>query len=743
MGGTRRLRRIERETTTPGLQEQVARLSNRLGIRRLVRVVQSSRIDVPSTIGWLRPLVLVPASAFAGLTPAQFEAVLVHELAHVRRHDYAVNVLQSAIEVVLFYHPACWWLSRRVRTEREHCCDDVAVAVCGDGLAYAAALADLETRRGRPPLAVAATDGPLLERIRRIVAGHAPGPRTTGLAAALMPSTVLVLTLAMMPATGVARLSALVQSAVPTAGSTVPPDEGILQGRVLEAGSAQPVRDAAIEIVRQGGGVGHARTGDDGRYEVRGLRPGHYILTARTPGYVEGHYGGGETAVMDLGVAVDVRGGRVTSGIDISLQVAGSVSGRIWGVDGVLLAGVEVELLGTRLLSDGVRSVPVAFAQTVEDGSYRVVNVRPGDYLVRAYVSSDTRTKDIGSARTYAPTMYPGVTDQMVAQRLKVYAGQELLDVDFALETTRLLTVSGTVFDPSEPLRPDVRVMMHPIGPSGSARVESLKSKVDKEGRFRIEGVRPGEYMFGVADNRMTSRWVSPMRTIVVDADVTDVELRASLGAYVEGRVMRHPNASAALDLTAVRVGYEKWMAGGNFNGRGRDVAADGAFAFEVPGGPIAVTVRAPRGWMVGSISVDGADIGDEPVDLGTGKRKVEVVLTDKGGVAVGQVLDRKGQPLVNFSVVLFSPNRAQWHEESRHVFAVRSGADGRFEVEAMPPGEYLAVAVPALPMPVRHSIDVLTRLESQAERIRVSEGQRLIVSIRASPMPEGLLPPP
>ena len=447
---------------------------------------------------------------------------------------------------------------------------------------------------------------------------------------------------------------------------------------------------------------------------------------------------------MDPGAAVDVRGGRVTSGIDVSLQVAGSVSGRIWGADGEALGGVEVELLGTRLLAEGARAVPVAFAQTVEDGSYRVVNVRPGDYFVRAYASSDTRTKDVGSERTYAPTMYPGVTDQMVAQRLRVYAGQDLLDVDFGLEITKLLRVSGTVVDPSEPLRPDVRVMMLPIGPSGGGvRVEPLKSEVDKEGRFLIEGVRPGEYMFGVADNRMTSRWVSAMKPIVVDEDLTGVELRAALGAAVEGRVVRDPNASASLDLTAVRVGYEKWMAGGNFSGGGRDVAADGTFAFEVPGGPIAVTVRTPRGWMVSSISVDGADIGDEPVDLGSGRRRVDVVVTDKGSVVGGLVVDRKGQPLVNFSVVLFSPNRAQWHEESRHVFAVRSRADGRFEVEAMPPGEYLAVAVPALPMSVRHNVDVLTRLESQADRLRVSEGQRLLISIRASPMPEGLVPEP
>ena len=384
--GTRRLREMELAAGTPALREQVARLSNLLGIRRIVQVVQSSRVDVPATIGWLRPLVLVPASALAGLTPAQLEAVLVHELAHVRRHDYAVNVLQSAIEIVLFYHPACWWLTRRIRIEREHCCDDIAVSMCGDRLTYAAALADLESLRGRTPLALAATDGSLLGRIRRILSGETARPRPAGLAAAVLPSTMLMLTIAMVPAPMTARLSALVQSAVPTAGRTVPSDEGILQGRVVEIGSARPVRDAAIELVRQGGGVAHTRTDDEGRYEVRKLTPGRYVLTAHARGYVEGHYGTGDTAVPDsIGAAVDVSGGRVTSGIDINLQAAGSVSGRIWGADGEGLAGVEVELLGTRLLAEGAR--PVAFAQTVEDGSYRVINVRPGDYFVRAYAS--------------------------------------------------------------------------------------------------------------------------------------------------------------------------------------------------------------------------------------------------------------------------------------------------------------------------------------------------------------------
>jgi beta-lactamase regulating signal transducer with metallopeptidase domain len=120
-----------------------ARLSRRLHIARTITLLESTLVDVPTVIGWVKPVVLLPASALSGLSPQQLEAILAHELAHIRRHDYLVNLLQTLVETLLFYHPAVWWLSRRIRAEREHCCDDLAVSLCGDPIAYASALADL------------------------------------------------------------------------------------------------------------------------------------------------------------------------------------------------------------------------------------------------------------------------------------------------------------------------------------------------------------------------------------------------------------------------------------------------------------------------------------------------------------------------------------------------------------------------------------------------------------------------
>lgn len=172
LGGWLHLRRLGTRDTTPvpvWLTERSGELIRRLGIRRPVRLALSARVAIPSVSGWLKPIVLFPVGALTGLTPVQLEAILAHELAHIRRHDTLVNGIQTAVETLLFYHPAVWWLSRQIREERERCCDDVAVELCGDAHLYARALLGLETLRGpRPALAVAATGGSLLGRVRRL-----------------------------------------------------------------------------------------------------------------------------------------------------------------------------------------------------------------------------------------------------------------------------------------------------------------------------------------------------------------------------------------------------------------------------------------------------------------------------------------------------------------------------------------------------------------------------------------------
>lgn len=189
----RRLRRQADFTAAERLGQDLARLLARLDIRRPVALAVSRSIRSPVVIGWFRPLVLLPPSILAGLPARQLEMVLAHELAHIRRLDHVVNLVQTLIETVLFYHPVVRWVSRRIRIERENACDDLAVAVTGDRLTYVEMLASLEKLRFQGPrLALAVHDGQMLGRIRRLVERGRP-QRQHGLT---LPALICALILA-------------------------------------------------------------------------------------------------------------------------------------------------------------------------------------------------------------------------------------------------------------------------------------------------------------------------------------------------------------------------------------------------------------------------------------------------------------------------------------------------------------------------------------------------------------------
>jgi beta-lactamase regulating signal transducer with metallopeptidase domain len=195
---SRHITKLQRdgEPAAPAFVETISHLARKMGIVRPLRVLTSRLADTPSVVGWLKPAILLPPAALMNLSTSQLEAVLAHELAHIRRHDYLVNLLQTIIETLFFYQPAIWWISSRIRNERELCCDDVAVEICGDPVSYARALTQLEKLRlTSPELAMTSTAEPLIYRIQRLtgVAGHRPVSRVPAFLAAGLAISSFVL----------------------------------------------------------------------------------------------------------------------------------------------------------------------------------------------------------------------------------------------------------------------------------------------------------------------------------------------------------------------------------------------------------------------------------------------------------------------------------------------------------------------------------------------------------------------
>jgi len=183
------LRRRNLSALPAGILTLCHDLQQRLGIARVVRYCECRLVAVPSVIGFVRPIVLLPMRALTGLTPEQLEAVIAHELGHVKRFDVVVNFFQVIAEALFFFHPAVWWLNKRIRADREDCCDDVAIAACGRKFDYARALATMEGWRAAPELAMAATGGPVADRVARLLGVD----RKSGARAAGMVTASLVL----------------------------------------------------------------------------------------------------------------------------------------------------------------------------------------------------------------------------------------------------------------------------------------------------------------------------------------------------------------------------------------------------------------------------------------------------------------------------------------------------------------------------------------------------------------------
>ena len=264
---------------SPEIHSLVRRVAGRMALDRIVRVFESSAVSVPVMVGWIKPVVLLPAAALSGLTPTQVEALIAHELAHVRRHDYLVNLLQSVVETLLFYHPAVWWVSARVRAEREHCCDDLAVGVC-DRLVYVTALADLAAMT-TPRVALAATDGSLVNRVRRLLGRtRATADSATSWSSALTLAVVLG---ALLPA-------------------------GLVLARGTEARTYAPAAQEARAGVASGvrGGVAGGVTG--GVATAVADAPAEGVAGAVAEG-VEGGVYGGIAGGVTRGIAGGVPGG--------------------------------------------------------------------------------------------------------------------------------------------------------------------------------------------------------------------------------------------------------------------------------------------------------------------------------------------------------------------------------------------------------------------------------------------------
>jgi bla regulator protein blaR1 len=234
------LERIARHSarTSSELERILASLERRFNLFRSVRVLVSEQIDTPTLIGWIKPVILIPAAVALGFPRQQVELILAHELGHLRRYDHLVNLAQAVVETLLFYHPVVHWISRDVRNDREVCCDRLVLRLTqGEPREYAQTLASLEELRlAAPNLALAATGGVLLDRVRRII--DMPAPRLHAAPRPTLGITLMIAAAVLMAGISVLRpdrrdLDALAAGANALLERLPRPDAALLVGFAL------------------------------------------------------------------------------------------------------------------------------------------------------------------------------------------------------------------------------------------------------------------------------------------------------------------------------------------------------------------------------------------------------------------------------------------------------------------------------------------------------------------------------
>jgi beta-lactamase regulating signal transducer with metallopeptidase domain len=647
------------------------RLVERSGLHGPVSWLLSQRVETPAVIGWLRPTVLVPLHRMAHLTGRQIEAVLAHELAHILRHDYLVNVCQVAVETVLFFHPAVWWVSKRIRVERENCCDDQAAALCGDRLLVARALFALEEGRASRVFQLAADGGSLKERVRRLALPDS-SPRRPADAGWIGGSLIVggfgVIAALWLAGPTQARDDKSSKTAAPT-----------VRGRVLDE-TGRPIAGARVRLYyrdsrweRRHPVVEEVQAGPDGEFrlttalnprslsETRGFPP--YVIVADHPGKA-------------VGWRIVPNDARIFEG-DLTLTPPISRTITVVDADGNPVPGAKVVATG---LGDPA-SASAAFRDNLE--------IRPDDGPLTAFTDEAGKAQFSRLPKTFVSIAArgPGLAETPAFGKLDT------------IRLTPSASLSGRLIGPAgEPL-PGVKLVLHT-----DFMWDFEYATTDADGRYRFDdlpargwdmsawGARQkcdGSYKLWIDDERFVIRTQSV--TLEPKTHPTQ-DLQAQKAGVIRVSVVEQETGKP---IEGVRV----WGFDAETGGSGRFSAytdARGRATFRAAPSKINLSIAGPP---EGVYIKDNGNFGLLPDSVANfefqgGEKELTLKMPAITGLLVGvpgRCTLPDGAPVSNAAVSV-SAGRFLTSGSLSYIHERRTDADGRFRLEGVPGGERIYV---------------------------------------------------
>jgi hypothetical protein len=492
-------------------------------------------------------------------------------------------------------------------------------------------------------------------------------------------------------------------------------------------------------------------TDDGGMFDFSDLPAGRYTLTVSKTGFVSLSYG--QRRPLQAGTPLQLADGEQLKGIQFQLPRGSVVGGRVLDQDGDAMPGVMVRVMRYQYQQGERRLTPAGNAQTDDKGQYRVWGLSPGDYYVNAVMRGGNSRGDFGGPGgfggrgggrglvaapagggeqdqiNYAPTYYPGVPSVNEAKAITVGLSQEVLDINFGMLLVKVARISGRVSNPdgSPVTNGNVNLMSETGGARGNQIGVNFGGRIQWDGAFTIANVPPGRYILRArADNGETPQFGAQPISINGE-DVTDFSVMLSTGATITGMLTFVPGQTNPPDLTQFRISApstDQSDFGPQPNAR---VDKDGRFTLSgVSAGSHLIRAGGnARGWILKSVTADGRDVTDTPIQVRGGETvsNIVVAFTDRLSEITGSVTDEHGAPAPDFTVLAFPTDSSLWRPQARQIMTARPDQTGKYRIRGLPPGEYYLATVDPTEQGEWFEPAYLDEHRAAASRITLGEG--------------------
>ena len=535
---------------------------------------------------------------------------------------------------------------------------------------------------------------------------------------------------------------------VPAEGVTGPRDRvkpptgtARIRGIVVGGEGGAPLRRAIVRVAA--GELPEGRvttTNEEGRWEIRDLPAGRYEITAMKTGYVTVAYG--QRRAFEQGRPLEIRHAQTVENINFNLPRGSVIAGRVTDEFGDPIAEVGVAVQRLRFADGRRRMIPVGrFAQTDDGGNFRLYGLSPGDYYISASQTNFSLGESSDDRFGYAPTYYPGTANAQHADKVTVGVGDEVSGLVFALVPTRTARITGTAIDSRG--RPMAGAFLSIMEGSGETfrREHRWGSQVRADGTFSVSDVAPGDYVLQARHytSQNAAGEVAFAAVTVNGEDVSGVTLVGTTGTVIRGRVAFDipPPAGkilpGAVGVMAMPLDSSDAMM--FVDGQAREhLNDDWTFELRVVAGPVRIwPMQMPAGYSLKQVIWRGQDVTDSGLAVkgNAAITDVEVMLTARSTTVSGAVTGTDGKPVLDCVALVFSEDSDKWSSFSRYQSLARPDQQGGFVIKQLPPGRYLAAALPYLEDGDQSNPELLERLRGLATPFTLAEGGRQTLELK------------